>query len=359
MKPPEFQPRLESRLMHRSSCHLLLLGLASTCTLPAEAKPAGGANPLPQVVEFNRDIRPIFSNNCFACHGPDKNQRKARLRLDTEKGAFADLGEYHALVPGNLKESELYQRITATDVDERMPPRKFGKTLTKRQIDLIRRWIEQGARWQKHWSLIPPKRPALPGVTSAWPVNAVDHFILDRLNQEGVKPSAEADRRTLLRRLNFDLIGLPPSPEEVDAFVADNSPGSYEKAVDRLLASPHYGERLARYWLDLVRYADTNGNHGDHDHDIALYRADVIGPFHANEPVDPFTTEQLAGDLLPKATAMQKIASGYNRLLMTTREGGAQAKEYLAKYAADRVRNVSSVWLGATLGCTECHDHKF
>jgi hypothetical protein len=339
---------------------LVFLGLASTCSLVLGAQSAAGAGPLPQIVEFNRDIRPIFSNNCFACHGPDKHKRQADLRLDTEKGAFADLGGSHALVPGKPGQSELYQKITAKDVDERMPPRKFGKTLTKRQIDLIRRWIEQGAKWQKHWSLIPPRRPVLPEVgNAAWPNNGIDSFILSRLDQEGLKPSPEADRRTLLRRLSFDLTGLPPAPEEVDAFVADQSLGTYEKAVDRLLASPHFGERLAMYWLDLVRYADTNGYHGDNHRDIALYRDYVIKAFNGNKPFDQFTIEQLAGDLLPKATTEQKIASGYNRLLMTTREGGAQAKEYLAKYAADRVRNVSSVWLGATLGCTECHDHKF
>jgi hypothetical protein len=337
----------------------MVAGLLSAWSL-APAKPRAKDAPLPKVVEFNRDIRPLLSNNCFACHGPDKNKRKADLRLDNATDAFADLGGYFALVPGKPQKSELYLKITAADVADRMPPRSFNKRLTKRQIALIKRWIEQGARWEKHWSLIAPKRSPLPKVADpSWPVNAVDYFILARLDDEGLLPSPEADRRTLLRRLYFDLAGLPPTPAEVDAFQADRSPGAYEKVVDRLLTSPHFGERLAMYWLDLVRYADTNGYHGDNHRDIAPYRDYVIRALNANVPFDRFTVEQLAGDLLPKATRGQKIASGYNRLLMTTREGGAQPKEYLAKYVADRVRNASTVWLGATLGCCECHDHKF
>jgi mono/diheme cytochrome c family protein len=314
----------------------------------------------PAAVEFNRDIRPILADNCFACHGPDKNQRKAGLRFDTEEGAFADRDGAKAIVPGKPGESELFRRISAPNEKERMPPAKFGKKLSQRQVDLLRRWIEQGAKWQKHWSLLPPARPDLPPVRDgAWVRNPIDRFILARLEQEGLAPSPEADRRTLIRRLSFDLTGLPPTPEEVDHFLADPDPDAYEKRVDRLLASPHYAERMTQYWLDLVRYADTNGYHGDNHHDIALFRDYVIKAFNDNKPFDRFTIEQLAGDLLPAATVEQKIASGYNRLLMVTREGGAQAKEYQAKYAADRVRNASVVWLGATMGCCECHDHKF
>ncbi len=316
--------------------------------------------PLPPLVEFNRDIRPIFSENCYACHGPDKNKRKADLRLDTEEGAFADLGGSKALVPGKRDQSELYRRVSADDDEERMPPARFGKHLSKRQVDLLGRWIDQGAKWQKHWSLIPPQRAALPKVRDrSWPANAIDYFILARLEQEGLRPSPEADRRTLIRRLSFDVTGLPPTPEEVDAFLADRSPEAYEKLIDHFLASPAYGERMALYWLDLVRYADTGGYHSDNHRDVWLYRDYVIQAFNNNKPFDQFTIEQLAGDLLPGPTREQKIASGYNRLLMTTEEGGAQAKEYLAKYMADRVRNVSSVWLGATLGCAQCHNHKF
>jgi hypothetical protein len=313
-----------------------------------------------QTVEFNRDIRPILSEHCFACHGPDKGKRKADLRLDNPEGAFADLGGHRALVPGKLADSEMHRRITEADPRRRMPPASFGKPLSAAQIALLRRWIEQGAEYQKHWSLIPARRPTLPAVRSEkWSHNAIDRFILARLEREGLSPSPEADRRTLLRRLSFDLTGLPPTSEEVDAFVADGSERAYERAVDRLLGSQHYGERMAMYWLDLVRFGDTGGYHSDNHRDVALYRDYVLAAFNTDKPFDRFTTEQLAGDLVPGASNEQRIASGYNRMLMTTEEGGAQAKEYLAKYAADRVRNASAVWLGLTMGCAECHDHKF
>jgi hypothetical protein len=341
-------------------CDWLRLGVASMLLIGGSLPPAQCAAPIPQVVEFNRDIRPIFSDKCYACHGPDQKKRKADLRLDTEKGAFIDLGGYQSIVPGKPETSEIYRKITSKIITDRMPPRKSGKTLSGREIELIRRWIAQGAKWQKHWSLIAPKRPALPEVADkSWAVNEVDRFVLARLEQEEIKPSADADRRTLLRRLSFDLIGLPPTPEQVDAFSADTSDRAYEREVDRLLSSPHIGERLALYWLDLVRYGDTGGYHSDNHRDVYLYRDYVIKAFNDNMPFDRFTIEQLAGDLLPNATREQKIASGYNRLLLTTEEGGAQPKEYQAKYYADRVRNASSVWLGATLGCCECHDHKF
>ncbi len=315
--------------------------------------------PVPNAVEFNRDVRPILSDNCFACHGPDKNQRKADLRLDVEEDAKADRGGYFAVVPGKPAESVLLQRVAAPE-RERMPPAKFGKKLTPRQAEVLRAWVEQGAKWQKHWSLIPPRRPEPPGVESAsWPRNPIDRFVLARLESEGLKPSPPADGRTLARRLAFDLTGLPPAPGQIDALLADPSPRAYERLADELLSSPHYGERLALYWLDLVRYADTGGYHSDNHRDVTPYRDYVIGAFNANRRFDRFTAEQLAGDLLPGATTEQKVASGYNRMLQTTEEGGAQAKEYTAKYAADRVRNASSVWLGLTLGCAECHDHKF
>jgi hypothetical protein len=329
--------------------------LSSLCVFAFLTHPADAAAP----VSFNRDIRPILADKCFACHGPDKNQRKANLHFDTEEAALADLGGRKAIVPGNLDDSQLIRRISATD-KTRMPPEKFGKKLTQEQIDLLTRWIEQGAKWEKHWSLIAPQRPDVPKVADKeWSRQAIDAFIFARLVKEELKPSKEADRRTLIRRLSFDLTGLPPSPDDVDAFLADRGDDAYEKVVDRLLASPHFGERMALYWLDLVRYADTGGYHSDNHRDVSLYRDYVIDAFNNNKPFDRFTIEQLAGDLLPNATRETRIASGYNRLLMTTEEGGAQAKEYTAKYAADRVRNVSSVWLGTTLGCCECHDHKF
>jgi hypothetical protein len=315
---------------------------------------------LPEVVEFNRDIRPILSNHCFTCHGPDNNNRKAKLRLDLAQSAHEDRGGYKVIDTGKLETSELIRRITTKDDKERMPPAKASKGLTTRQIALLERWVQQGGKYQPHWSLISAGRLLVPKVKPGTQVNnPIDHFILNRLQQEKLDLSPEADRRTLIRRLSFDLTGLPPTPGEADLFLKDNSPDAYEKLVDRLLASPHFGERMAMYWLDLVRYADTAGYHSDNHRDVAPYRDYIIGAFNTNKRFDLFTIEQLAGDLLPSPTSEQKIASGYNRLLQTTEEGGAQAKEYTAKYAADRVRNAGTVWLGLTLGCAECHDHKF
>jgi hypothetical protein len=316
--------------------------------------------PVPDVIEFNRDVRPILSENCYACHGPDGNKREAELRLDTEAGLFGKGAKKHPIVPSQLAESDLFQRVTTSVADEKMPPADSGKHLTARDVAVLKKWIEQGARWQGHWAFIKPVRPTLPeAMEPEFSRNEIDRFVLSRLRAAGLKPSPEADRVTLIRRLSFDLTGLPPTIEQVDQFVADTSHDAYEKLVDRLLESPHYGERMTLYWLDLVRFADTAGYHSDNPRDITPYRDYVIQAFNQNMPFDRFTVEQLAGDLLPSPTTWQKVASGYNRLLQTTEEGGAQAKEYTAKYSADRVRNVSSVWLGATMGCAECHDHKY
>ena len=331
--------------MREVSVVLAFLLVATFNTLCAGDRPAK--------VEFNRDIRPILSDKCFQCHGPDATHRKAKLRLDTDEGA-------KVIVRGKPADSELYQRLITDDADQRMPPKKSGKTLTKTEIDLIRRWIEQGAAWQLHWSFAPPKRPDVPIIKdSKWPRNLIDHFLFAKLQSLKLQPSPEADKVTLIRRLYFDLLGLPPSPVQVDAFVKDTRPDAYERLVDALLASPHYGERLAMYWLDLVRYADTVGYHGDQEHPISPYRDYVLKAFNDNMPFDRFTIEQLAGDLLPKPTTDQLIATGYNRMLQTTHEGGAQDKEYLAIYSADRVRNVSGVWMGATIGCAQCHNHRY
>jgi mono/diheme cytochrome c family protein len=312
-----------------------------------------------RTISYNRDIRPLLADNCYACHGPDPNTRKAKLRLDDEENAKAKRDDYFVLVPGKPTESELVRRLLRDD-EHRMPPAKSGKRLTAAQIDLLKEWVAQGAKFEAHWSQITPTRPAVPAVKdSAWPANPIDRFVLARLEQEGLKPSPEADRRTLLRRLAFDLTGLPPSKELAEAFLKDALPDAYKKLVEQLFASKHYGERMAQHWLDLVRYGDTGGYHSDNHRDVWLFRDYVIDAFNANKPFDRFTTEQLAGDLLPQPSRDQLIASGYNRLLMTTEEGGAQAKEYAAKYMADRVRNASSVWLGATMGCAECHSHKF
>lgn len=335
--------------MRASSWRMLLSGILLTTVSVARGADRG---PLPDVVEFNRDIRPILSDNCFFCHGPDKNKREADLRLDTQEGLHGKAGEPGTVVAGKPSDSELFRRITSTDPEQRMPPAESAKSLTPRDIALIKKWIEQGAKYEGHWAFLPIKRPADGDLS-------IDRFIADALAEQNLKPSPEANRITLIRRLSFDLIGLPPTPEEVATFVNDKSPQAYEKLVDRLLQSPHFGERLAMWWLDLVRYADTVGYHGDQDMSVSPFRQYVIESFNANKRFDQFTIEQLAGDLLPNPTREQKIASGYNRLGMMSAEGGVQDKEYLAKYIAERVRNASGTWLGITLGCAECHDHKF
>ena len=311
-------------------------------------------------VEFNRDVRPILSDKCFLCHGPDSGSRQADLRLDRQESVLEDRGGYQVVVPGSPDKSELVHRIESDDEYERMPPAETGKSLTAAEREILKRWIAQGAQWEGHWSLMPLKRPAVPQpADGGWSQNAIDRFVFDRLQGSSLSPSPPADPRTLIRRLHFDLTGLPPAPEEVANFVHDPSPAAYAAVVERLLASPHYGERMAQYWLDLVRYADTLGYHGDQARSVSPYRDYVIAAFNDNMPFDQFTVENLAGDLLPHATLMQKVASTYNRLNRASAEGGVQPKEYLAKYAADRVRTTGAVWLGATLGCAECHDHKF
>jgi len=310
-----------------------------------------------RAIDFNRDIRPILSDNCFTCHGPDEKQRKAQLRFDTREGAFAKQG---VIVPGNAARSRLYQRISARQPELRMPPPESGHALTLDQIELIRRWIDQGAKWEIHWAFQSPKRPELPKVNNAaWPRNPIDYFILARLEREGLKPSPEADKVTLLRRVTLDLTGLPPTPAEVDSFLADKSPDAYEKRVDELLRSQRYGERMAMQWLDLARYADTHGYHIDSHRDMWPWRDWVINAFNRNLPFDQFTIEQLAGDLLPNATLDQKIASGFNRNHMINFEGGAIPEEYLVEYVVDRVETTSTVWLGLTMGCARCHNHKY
>ena len=322
---------------------------------------AVGAEALPAKVDYNRDIKPILSNNCYACHGPDAKRVKAGLRLNSFRGATTELksGE-RAIVPGDLVESALVYRITAKDVDERMPPADSNKKLTARQVALLKKWVEQGGEYAKHWAYVPPKKAAAPKVEQkGFTQNDIDRFVLARMKGKGFAPAKAADRRTLIRRVSFDLTGLPPTWAEVQAFVNDKSPDAYRKLVDRLLASKHYGERMAVYWLDMVRYADTIGYHSDNHETKPLYRDYVINAFNDNLPFDRFTREQIAGDLIKNRTGPQLIASGYNRLNMNTREGGAQPKEYTAKYLADRVRNASTVWMASTLGCSECHDHKF
>jgi hypothetical protein len=316
---------------------------------------------LPDTVAFNEHIRPILVDNCFRCHGSDPGSRKEDLRLDRPEFAFAPRGNGKpVIVKGNPAASALMRRITSTDPDTVMPPPETHKTLEPREVALLERWIKEGAEYQPHWAFIKPERPAPPDVRSPDRVrNPIDRFVLARLDAEGLTPNPEADRRTLIRRVTLDLTGLPPTPEEVEAFVRDDSREAYEALVDRLLARPSYGEHRARYWLDAVRYADTHGYHFDNYRSIWPYRDWVIDAFNANQPFDQFTREQIAGDMFPRATRAQRIATGYIRAGMSTNEGGTIPAENLAIYATDRVETTSQVWLGLTVGCARCHDHKF
>ncbi len=309
-----------------------------------------------ETLEYNRDVRPILAENCFACHGPDSAARKASLRLDQRDEAI----KAGAIVPGSPDKSALIERICATDPTEVMPPPKTLKKLSAAQKDILQRWIAAGATYQMHWSFLPPQRPALPAVkNAAWVRNPIDQFILAELEKRGLKPAPEADRRTLARRLSLDLTGLPPSPAEVEAFVNDRAPDAYERYVDQLLRSPHWGEHRGRYWLDAARYADSHGIHFDNFREIWSYRDWVINAFNRNLPFDQFTIEQLGGDLLPNRTIDQQVATGFSRCNITTNEGGAISEEYLVLYARDRTETVAQVWLGMTAGCAVCHDHKY
>ncbi|MGB2712905.1 MAG: DUF1553 domain-containing protein [Vicinamibacterales bacterium] len=329
------------------------LTVAGAVGLRARAQDKPAAAP----ISFNREILPILSNNCFACHGPDEKKRETKFHFDTKEGAFLKKG---VIEPGNAAESLLIEMITHPDPKERMPPADSGHALTQKQIDLLRRWIDEGAKWDTHWAYTAPVRPELPTVgQQQWVRNPIDRFILARLEREGLKPSAEADKVTLLRRVTYDLTGLPPTPADVDAFLADKSSDAYERRVDTLINSPRYGERMAMPWLDAARYADTHGYHIDSLRGMWPWRDWVINAFNRNMPFDQFTIEQLAGDLLPNATREQKIASGFNRNHMINFEGGAIADEYQVEYVVDRVEATSSAFMGLTMGCARCHSHKF
>jgi len=309
---------------------------------------------------YNRDIRPILAENCFACHGPDARARQGDLRLDQSAEAKKDRGGYAAVAPGKPDESAVIARITSADPDELMPPPGSHRQLTADQITKLRSWIEAGAVYEPHWALIAPAHVEPPKVTGErWVRNPIDRFVLARLEREGLHPSPEADRETLLRRVTLDLTGLPPTIAEIDAFLLDNSAEAYESVVDRLLASPRYGERMAVPWLDAARYADTQGYQDDGPREMWRWRDWAIEAFNANMPFDQFTVEQLAGDLLPDATQGQRTATGFNRNQRGNSEGGIIPEEYLLEYAVDRVEATSTVWLGLTLGCARCHDHKF
>jgi cytochrome c553 len=307
-------------------------------------------------LQYNLDIRPILFDACVSCHGPDSASRQADLRLD-QHDAAVDAG---AIVPGDPNASEMIRRILSEDDSERMPPPETKKTLTAAQEETLVRWVAAGAQYEPHWSLIKPERSNAPPVQQAsWVRNPIDQFVLARLEAKGLPPAPEADRRALARRVWLDLTGLPPSPEQLAEYLADDAPDAYERLVDRLLASPRWGEHRGRYWLDAARYADTHGLHFDNYREMWVYRDWVIRAFNANMPFDEFTVESLAGDLLPNATLEQRIGSGFNRCNITTNEGGAIDEEYLVLYNRDRTEAVSQVWLGLTTGCAVCHDHKF
>ena len=310
-------------------------------------------------VDFDRDVRPILSDNCFKCHGPDEATRQADLRLDVRDGVFARAAGDAPIVPGDPEASDLYRRIIATDPEDRMPPPNSGLQLSPAQKDIIRRWIESGAPWQRHWAFEPVNRPAPPPESTGWSFNALDRFVHARLEAAGLAPSPEADRETLLRRVTLDLTGFPPTPRELDAYLADASDDAYARVVDRLLQSPRHGERMAIRWLDAARYADTNGYQTDGVRDMWRWRDWVIDAYNRNMPFDQFTIEQLAGDLLPDATVDQIVATGFNRNHRANSEGGIVPAEYLVEYAVDRVDTTATVWLGLTASCARCHDHKY
>ncbi len=351
----------------RSSRLVLAWALASTvCGLLAAPVHvfAGepGASASKRKVDFNREVRPILAKNCFACHGQDEAKRAKGLRLDVRESAIKPLksGEA-ALVPGDPDSSELIARLTDQDETLRMPPRKTGNRLAPAEVDVLRRWIEQGAGYARHWALIPPESLPLPVVRDrSWPRTGIDDWILHRLEEEGLKPSPEADGYTLLRRASLDIRGLPPTPAEVDRFVRDRAPGAYERAVDRFLDDPAYGERWARIWLDLARYADSAGYGSDPLRpDIWRYRDWVIDAFNRNLPYDRFTLVQIAGDLLPDPSLEDRIATAFHRNTMTNTEGGTDDEEFRVAAIKDRVDTTMQVWMGLTIGCAKCHSHKY
>ena len=334
-----------------SRCTPMLAILLAAC---AAAGPQA-ADP----IIFDRDVRPLLAEKCFACHGPDVKDAKGGLRLDTRAGAVGQAGA-GAIVPGEPDQSELVRRILCTDDDERMPPPESHKTLSAAEVDMLRRWVEEGAEYAEHWAFVPPVRPAIPVVKAAGRVrNPIDAFVLEALEKQALEPAAEADRATLVRRVSLDLRGLPPTLEEIDAFLADRDPGAYERMVEGMLASPHYGEKMALIWMDLARHGDTSGYHFDSTRDTWPWRDWVIQAYNDNMPFDRFSIEQLGGDLLPGAGDAQKIASGFNRNSRFNEEGGADPDEWLVRYAVDRTATLGRVWLGLTLNCAECHSHKY
>jgi hypothetical protein len=350
---------LSSSLDRHVSGAVLLMVVALSA---AGAAVAGETDPrpLPAKVSFNQHVRPILSENCFACHGPDAKVREAKLRLDVRTSAVGPRKGGPAVVAGKSASSQMIQRILSKDPEERMPPPNSHKKLSARQKAMLQKWIDQGAIFEKHWSFIVPKKPVVPKVSNGkWVANPIDAFVLARLDAEKLKPLAPANRRALIRRVTFDLTGLPPNLANVEAFVADKTPNAYEKVVDRLLASPRYGEHMGRFWLDAARYGDTHGLHLDNYRETWPYRDWVVRAFNQNKPFDQFVTEQLAGDLIPNATISQKVATGFLRAHVTTSEGGSISEEVYVRNVIDRVETFGTVFMGLTIGCATCHDHKF
>ena len=346
----------------------LLILLTTTLWTVAGCGPSVTTDPdilarLPEQVDYNFHVKPILSDRCYKCHGPDDNARKAGLRLDTQEGALAasrDDASRFIIIPGKPQASQLIRHITATDPKTRMPPPESNLSLTDGEIAILRRWIEQGAAWKPHWAFITPEKPDRPPISNTdWPRNGIDPFVLSRMGQAGLTPSPETTKEKLIRRVTFDLTGLPPTFDEIDAFLADESPDAYDKVVDRLLASPHYGERMASIWLDVARYADTHGYQDDRPRTMWPWRDWVVRAFNDNLSYDQFVTWQLAGDLLPEATYAQKLATGFNRNHAITQEGGVVPEEYLTEYVADRTNTTATAFLGLTMECARCHDHKF
>ncbi|MEZ4776235.1 MAG: DUF1553 domain-containing protein [Bacteroidia bacterium] len=341
----------------------LLTALFYSCGQPLPADVVSAEKSLPDKIDFNLHVRPILSDRCFACHGPDKNSRKADLRLDTEEGAFAaldSLNTHFPIVPGDVGRSMVVQRMVSTDPEFQMPPPESNLTVTPEEVATIAKWIRQGAKWKNHWAFIPPEKHPIPSVkNTAWPVNEIDRFVLAKLEKENIQPSPQADKETLLRRITFDLTGLPPTVAEIDAFLADDSPEAYEKVVDRLFASPRYGEQMAVEWLDLARYADTHGYQADYYRPHWPWRDWVIRSLNANMPYDQFVSWQLAGDLFPNPSREQLLATGFNRNHAQNAEGGIVQEEFRVEYVADRTQTFATAFLGLTMQCARCHDHKY
>jgi hypothetical protein len=350
------------KILHGNSCgfYLLLLAIVVAVDLSPGLLRADDRGDEPHRIQFNRDIRPILAEKCYQCHGPDAAQRKGDLRLDEPESVLADRDGQHVVVPRDLAASEFVRRISTQEESERMPPVDSGRSLTSRERNLLTRWIAQGADYQPHWSFVAAVPTPLPKVRQTeWLRNPIDHFVLARLEREGLQPSPAANRYALIRRLALDLTGLPPAPRDVDTFVEDQSPDAWHNLVDRILASPRYGECMALEWLDAARYADTHGYLFDTERSMWRWRDWVIGSFNCNQPFDEFTVEQLAGDLLPNPTLEQKIATGFNRNHIINNEAGATPEEYYVENIVDRINTTATVWMGLTMACAQCHDHKF